>query len=154
MLIENNMIEETNSCDDCRGPQELAVMGDVVVRYNTIEGADGYGLPDRPGNAIVYGNIFLDSYDTCLGGRNVTVTYSNNVYGAGSKGCGPRRKSCTPRLADGSLYRNVDRKADYHLYPTDTCAIGAGDPDRHPALDLDRASRPQGGKVDAGADER
>ena len=34
-------------------------MGENVVRYNTIEGADGYGLPDRPGNSTVYGNIFL-----------------------------------------------------------------------------------------------
>jgi hypothetical protein len=61
---------------------------------------------------------------------------------------------CRPRLADGHLYTDVDRKADYHLHPQDTCARGAGNAGAHPAEDLDEERRPQGGAVDAGADER
>jgi hypothetical protein len=152
MLIENNMIEETNSCSDCQGPLELAVMGDVVVRNNTIEGGQGYGRdPDRPGTAIVYGNLFLSG--GCISSNGVvSVTYDYNVFGSGS-GCGPHRKVCVPRLADGSLYTNVDRQADYHLHSTDTCAAGAGNPTLYPAQDVDEASRPETGLVDAGADE-
>ena len=78
ILIENNMIEETNACGGgCDGPQELAVMGTTTVRYNTIEGDDGYGRdPDRPGNATIYGNIFLSRYSGCAGGGAVTASYS------------------------------------------------------------------------------
>jgi hypothetical protein len=155
LLIENNMIEETNACGGgCAGPQELAVMGNNIVRYNTIEGDDGYGRdPDRPGTSTVYGNLFLSPYNRCAGGGTVRVDYSHNVFSSRSRGCGSNRKSCTPRFADGTLYANTDRQADYHLAPNDTCALGAGKQDQHPALDLDRTTRPSG-RVDAGADER
>jgi len=155
ILIENNMIEETNACGDgCAGPQELAVMGNNVVRYNTIEGDDGYGRdPDRPGTSTVYGNLFLSPYNRCAGGGKVKVDYSHNVFSPRSIGCGSHYKRCAPRFADGNLYNNTDRQADYHLAPNDTCAIGAGNPSLYPAIDLDRASRPNG-PVDAGADER
>jgi hypothetical protein len=116
MLIEHNMIEETNACGDgCDGPQELAVMGDVEVRFNTIEGGTGYGRePDRPGNANVHHNVFLSgpgcSTDTS---GAVLVSCTNNV-------------SCAPRLADGSLWTNVDRQARYALDPNDSCSAGKG----------------------------
>jgi hypothetical protein len=154
MLIENNMIEETNSCSDCGGPAELALMGDNIVRYNTVEGGTGYGLPDRPGNSTVYGNLFLGGTWCQTGVTNVSVSYSNNVWLSGS-GCGTSPKVCVPRLADGSLYTNTDRQADFHLAANDTCTAGAGHPTLYPPRDLDEASRPSGGAVaDAGADER
>jgi hypothetical protein len=155
LLIENNMIEETNACGGgCAGPKELAIMGTNTVRYNTVEGDDGYGRdPDRPGTSTVYGNLFLSPYNRCAGGGSVKVDYSHNVFSSRSRGCGGNSKSCTPRFADGSPYNNTDREADYHLAPNDTCAIGAGHPSLYPAADLDRAGRPSG-RVDAGADER
>ncbi len=156
MLIENNMIEETNACGSgCDGPQELAVMGDVVFRYNTIEGDDGYGRdPDRPGNATVYGNVFLTKYG-CAGGGAVKVSYDNNVFPPGSSNCGTNAKFCVPRLAStGNLFTNVDQQADFHLASNDTCALGAGKASAYPAQDFDATSRPQGGAVDDGADER
>jgi hypothetical protein len=153
MLIENNMIEETNTCSDCGGPLELAIMGTNTVRYNTIEGDDGYGRdPDRPGNSTVYGNIFLTG-SSCQNGGAVSVSYDHNIYPPGSNGCGTNPKICTPRLADGNLWTNTDRQADYHLAATDTCALGAG-ANSYPPLDLDQQPRPQNGTPDAGADER
>ena len=91
MLIENNMIEETNACGSgCDGPQELAVMGTVTFRYNTIEGDDGYGRdPDRPGNAEVYGNIFLSNHGAGCGGSGAVKTnFHDNVFAPGSGACG------------------------------------------------------------------
>jgi chitodextrinase len=154
-LIENNMIEETNSCGDCGGPLELSLMGTNTVRYNTVEGGDGYGRdPDRPGTANVYGNVFLGGAYSCAGGGAVSVSYDHNVFPPGSKGCGTNSKICTPRLADGNLWTSTDRQADYHLAATDTCALGAG-ANTYPALDLDQQPRPQNGTTpDAGADER
>ena len=156
ILIENNMIEETNACGSgCDGPQELAVMGTTTVRYNTIEGDDGYGRdPDRPGNATIYGNLFLSKYNHCAGGGAVSASYDRNVFAPGNITCGTNSKACTPRLADGNLYSDVDRQADYHLAANDTCALGAGSPSSYPAEDIDEVSRPQGGAPDAGADER
>ncbi len=143
ILIENNMIEETNACgrSGSTGPQELAVMGTTTVRYNTIEGGDGYGRdPDRPGNATIYGNIFLSRYSGCAGGGAVTASYSGNVFAPGHGRLRLELKICTPRLADGNLYTNVDRQADYHLAANDTCALGAG----HAANAPPAGSRPAG----------
>ena len=126
----------------------------AVVIDTVLEGDDGYGRdPDRPGNATVYGNLFLSHYNSCAGGGTVSVSYDHNVFAPGGGGCGAGAKLCTPRLANGQLYTNVDRQADYHLAPNDTCALGAGKAGAHPAQDLDGEARPRGA-VDAGADER
>jgi hypothetical protein len=155
MLIEDNMIEETNACGDgCASPGELVLMGTNTVRYNTIEGSDGYGRdPDRPGNSTIYGNLFLTRHDNCASRGVVRVTYDHNVFPPRSN-CGSNAEYCVPRLADGRVYTNTDRQADFHLATNDTCAVGAGDPGKFPPLDLDEATRPQCGAADAGADER
>jgi hypothetical protein len=158
LLVENNMIEETNACGSgCDGPQEIALMGDTVVRYNTVEGDDGYGCnscsPTRPGNTVIYGNVFLSSYASCAGGGVITASYDYNVFAPGSSVCGAHSKTCTPRLASGNTWTNTDQSADYHLAANDTCALGAGEPGDYPSQDLDGTTRPQGAP-DAGADER
>jgi len=162
MLVENNMIEETKACGSgCAGPQELALMGTFTVRYNTIEGDDGYGKDDpsdpRPGTGTVYGNVFLGPVQyTCrdTGSSIIKATRSNNIYPPGSDACGTSPKNCVPRLATGSLYTDVDRQADYHIAANDTCALNAGKPGDYAPLDVDRETRPLGGTPDAGADER
>jgi hypothetical protein len=161
ILVENNMIEETRACGSgCAGPQELALMGTFTVRYNTIEGDDGYGKDDprdtRRGSGEVYGNVFLGPAKyTCRdqGSSVIRVNRHNNVYPPGSSSCGSAPKFCTPRLANGSLYTDGDRQADFHIAASDTCARGAGPPG-YPAVDLDQQARPQAGTPDAGADER
>jgi hypothetical protein len=159
LLVENNMIEETNACGSgCDGPQEIALMGDTVVRYNTVEGDDGYGCnscsPTRPGNTVIYGNVFLSSYGGCAGGGVVTADYDYNVFAPGGVSCGAHSKTCTPRLASGDTWTNTDRQADFHLAANDTCALGAGDPSDYASRDIDQQTRPMGGGADAGGDER
>jgi hypothetical protein len=160
ILVENNMIEETNACGSgCDGPQELALMGTFTVRYNTIAGNDGYGKDDpsdsRPGQGDVYGNVFLGpGRYTCgdVSSSVIRVNRYNNVYPPGSSSCGASPKFCTPRLASGNLWTDSDRQADFHIAANDTCALGAG-PSPVPPRDLDEETRPQG-QPDAGADER
>jgi hypothetical protein len=127
MLIEHNVIEETNACGSgCGGPQELAVMGDTEIRYNTIEGGTGYGLePDRPGNANVHHNVFL-TYGGCSNDTSgaVRVVCDSNVFPSG--GGGTNAKACVPRLLDGTLWSNVDRQARFRFDPADTCSSGRG----------------------------
>jgi hypothetical protein len=152
LLIENNMIEETNACGDgCAAPYELNVFGTNTVRYNTIEGGDRY---QGTGSDTVYGNVFLSTAPYSCAGGSPPVSYDHNVFPPGSQSCGTSAKLCTPRLADGNLWTNTDRQADYHLAATDTCALGAGT-NTYPARDIDQQPRPQNGTTpDAGADER
>jgi Right handed beta helix region len=155
LVIENNMIEETEACGSgCDAPQEIAVMGTSVIRDNTVDGDVGLSCnscnPPRPGDANVYGNVFLSSIGcTTFSNSVTTVRCDHNVFASGSGGTNP--KTCVPRLANGSLWTNTDRNADFHLSATDTCAANAGDPARFPPLDLDEQARTS--PPDAGADE-
>ncbi len=130
-------------------------MGTMTVRYNTIEGYDGYGRdPDRPGNATIYGNLFLTQYIGCAGGGTVTASYSGNVFRHRAAGqLRYRREVLRAATRERQAYTNVDRQADYHLAANDTCAKGAGSASGLPAQDIDEEARPQGGAPDAGADE-
>jgi len=127
MLVEHNMIEETNSCGGCDGPQEMGLMGTNEVRFNTIEvGGVGWGRePDRPGVSNAHHNLWLGSpgctTDTT---GEVRVTCDSNVSITGSGGT--NSKTCTPRLLSGQLWTNVDRQADFFLDPTDPCSAGVG----------------------------
>lgn len=127
LLVENNMIEETAACGSgCDAPQELALMGNTVVRWNTIEGDTGYGCescsPGRAGNANVTHNLFLSSQgcDTDNGGI-VVVACDSNVFVRDPGGT--NSKVCTPKLVSG-LYTDIDRQAQYELASDDTCARG------------------------------
>ena len=84
----------------------------------------------------------------------MTADYDYNVFASGGVTCGGHSKVCTPRLANGSLWTNADRQADFHLAANDTCALGGGNPSDYTAKDIDQESRPMGGTPDAGADER
>ncbi len=127
MLVEHNMIEETNSCGGCDGPQEMGLMGTNEVRFNTIEvGGVGWGRePDRPGVSNAHHNLWLGSpgCTTDTSGA-VRVTCDSNVSMTGSGGT--NSKTCTPRLLSGQLWTNVDRQADFFLAPTDPCSAGVG----------------------------
>lgn len=128
-LIEQNMIEETEACGSgCAGPAEIAMMGTVELRYNSIEGSIGFGLePDRPGDAYVHHNVFFNLEGDCddTGGQ-VTVDYDANVWTTPTNGCVTQEngRACVVELLSGT-YTNIDRDADYRLDPTDTdCAAG------------------------------
>jgi hypothetical protein len=142
------MVEETNSCGPCADSTEISSADpNVIVRYNTLDGAMRFYNPNRPSaHAIVYGNIFLNQR-FC----DAASTYSYNVFARGVS-CGTHAVSCTPLLASGSLWTNTDMHADFHLSPKDRCARGAGDQSRYPGFDLDGQRRPIG-QADAGADE-
>ena len=127
-------------------------MGTTTVRYNTIEGYDGYGWdPDRPGNATVYANVFLTKYVGCAGGGTVSVSYDRNVFAPGSDNSGAmpasalrarRRKPVHERRPEGGSPPGRER----HL------RLGCREPVALPRPDS-RSERPSG-PVDAGADER
>lgn len=131
-LLEDNMIEETNACGSgCDGPQEVALMGDWTVRWNTIEGDQGYGKESstdpRPGNANVNHNLYLSLHGSCDDTSGIVwVNYDSNVWAPPGNTCATANNStaCTPRLAGGTLYSDTDRQADYTLAPNDTCALG------------------------------
>jgi hypothetical protein len=131
-LLEDNMIEETSACGGgCDGPQEVALMGTWTVRWNTIEGDEGYGRePDRPGHMTIEHNLFLTSHGACddASGR-VTARYDANVFAPPlASRCGDAT-ACTPTFSDGRSYDGADRRADYTLAVNDDCArrhAGAG----------------------------
>jgi hypothetical protein len=150
ILVENNMIEETNAYGGrTAAPCEIGMAGANTIRYNTLEGSICFAgrLPAR---ATVYGNVFLNAQGRC----DRAARYSYNVFPAsGGRACGVRARRGRPRLATGRLYTNVDRRANYHLHRTDRAARGKGNRARFPSRDFDRNRRPIG-RVDAGADER
>ena len=79
-----------------------------------------------------------------------SATWDHNVYAVGMTGCGTNKKNCNASFVDPTHKAgNVD------LSSSDTCAIdyiptSAG---TYPATDIHTISRPQGGSVDAGANE-
>ena len=143
------MIEETNSCGPCADSSEVSSADPgLVFRYNTLDGNINIYNQKRPdAHATIYGNIFLDQTHC-----DTASTYSYNVFPAGSAPCGTHGKSCTPRLAKGDLWTNMDMRANYHLSRRDNCARTAGDARRHPQRDIDGQMRPHH-KVSAGADQ-
>jgi hypothetical protein len=141
------MLEEQNSgtngwtSSDCGSFQEVSSGVPYTFEYNTL---DGQQTSTR--GATVRGNIFLNQ-NGCAANSNCT----NNVFPAGGRASGSNR-ACTPRLAGGAPWTNVDRHADYHLAANDTCARGAGGTDGLPPDDVDGVPRPLR-QPDAGADE-
>ena len=106
ILIENNMIEETNACGSgCDGPQELAVDGrqrrplQHDRRRRRLRRPD----PTAPATPTIYGNVFLRRTAAAPAEASVSVTYSDNVFAPGADNCGSKPDFCTPRLANGNL---------------------------------------------------
>jgi hypothetical protein len=140
-VIRNNMIEEENGCVACDDSQEVSSGSPYVFEYNTIDGSQTATVA-----TIVRGNVFLNQ-GSCA--DHAACTF--NVFPRGSSV--PRtNRACTPRLADGQLWKDTNMRADYFLSPADTCARGAGDAKDFPAVDIDGLPRPLTA-VDAGADE-
>jgi hypothetical protein len=147
VVIENNMVEETDDCNRCGIATEVGVAGTVILRNNTIEGNVTFSGGTIPANATVTGNVFLTGI-----GCDRAATYRNNVYSSRrGSACGSGARRGTPILSNGNRYSG-DRQADWHLHPTDTIARNRGDKGTAPGRDVDGQVRPQGG-VDAGADE-
>jgi hypothetical protein len=149
VLVENNMIEETNAYgSNTAAPCEIGMAGRNTIRYNTLEGSVCF-TGSLPARANVYGNLFLNAQ-----GCDPAATYTQNVFPAsGGVTCGTNARRGTPVFADGKAYSGSDRQGDYHLHETDRAARNAGNPARFPPVDFDGALRPIGA-VDAGADER
>jgi hypothetical protein len=149
LVFENNMVVEDSVANPANGYtcsdfNTVSSGIPLTVLNNTIDGSLDVGEYGAPASTVI-GNLFLGGGD--CGGAN---TCDYNVFTSGTDGT--HAKTCTPRLATGSLWTHQDANTNLFLSATDTCARGHGDPDDFPATDIDGLPRPLRA-VDAGAQE-
>jgi hypothetical protein len=143
--VENNMIGEMPR--DASNYVYVAgtnyVSGALAFRNNTIIGSIKVQPTSRTaGSSVtVSGNIFMVG-----GGCSPEVTYSHNLLIDGKR-CGP-----TDRTGDPRFVANRRVQPDLHIQ-RGSAAVLRGDPNSHPASDIDGAARPVRLPPDAGADQ-
>jgi hypothetical protein len=149
MQIENNFFGiPTDAINPGRGgwyslyisnsSGEAPIRG-LLLRNNSF--AKGFHVqPGRYVDSRVVANVSpLDQSQCTTGG----ILWAYNVFSAAA--CGPTDLLAPPGFVDAAT-------GDLHLRPR-AAAIGFDRAGSHPAVDIDGDSRPQGGAVDAGADE-
>lgn len=142
LLIENNFLGTATaggfySMFFRNDPGET--QGNIVVRNNSLQ----QGLHFDAGayeNTRVTANVGPLRQYQCTAG----VTYAYNVWDNAQ--CGPTDRKAPLGFRDAA-------SLDLHLVPG-APALGHGDPDSHPALDIDGDMRPRTVAPDAGADQR
>jgi hypothetical protein len=139
LTLENNFI--AGGGDTGYGVQIGSMQRNFVFRYNSSsqsvffsDSKSGYGPYTFTGNYMPY------NFSLCRGG----ATYSHNVLRGGTCGSSDTRVSSLD-FVDAAAH-------DLHLL-RGSAAIGRGDPDSRPAVDIDGDARPQRAAPDAGADE-
>jgi chitodextrinase len=120
-------------------PDYGSVPRNFVVRYNSFNGSillyDGF----------TYDNVsFVGNVGRIAACGQAGVEFAFNVWS--NLRCGPTDRVAPAGYVDAAGF-------DLHL-AAGSAAIGAGDPSRYPASDIDGDPRPVGGAPDAGSDER
>jgi hypothetical protein len=141
----------------------------ILIENNFFGGSDGYFSLQFNTNSTSLANVLVrnnsSTQEMSLGNEIPTLTNVRAVANVAPYG----RRSCDDRIVyaynvwDGARCGRTDLNApsafrnpaslDFHLTARSR-AIGHGDPHSWPRRDIDGQRRPQGRKVDAGADER
>jgi hypothetical protein len=141
ILIENNFFGATDGFFSLHFNTNSTSLTNVLVRNNSSSESMSLGneIPELT-NVHVVGNVAPYQPWSC----DKRITYSHNVW-QGAR-CGPTDVNAPSQFRD-------PESGDFHLLPG-AAAIGRGDPKSFPKRDIDGQLRPQGKRVDAGADER
>jgi hypothetical protein len=156
-LIENNFLQQEaepgatlNFSYSANGDPPTGV--GMVIRNNTTNGSISVGcVAGSAGCWDVYGNVSGGMYCGPMATTSYNVVGDGNCIANGGKQGTPSFVGPTPQSSFGSTII-----PDFHLSPSDTVAIAAGDPTRFPSVDYDGQPRPSpaGTAPEAGADER
>jgi hypothetical protein len=139
LTIENNFI--AGGGDTGYGVQIGMLQRDFVFRYNSSSQSVFFADTKSAGPYTFIGNYMPYEYSLCVG----SATYRNNVLAGGR---------CGSSDTEVPALRFVDERShDLHLAPA-SGAIGRGDKDNRPRLDIDGDARPGRFAPDAGADQR
>ena len=142
VLLENNYFGSGPPYYSVEIASHMPRADNYDFRYNTATRAINWDAPAVGGSSMV-GNVVLFSRGCAAG-----VSYHYNVFfGGDGQGCGDRTNRAL--RADTARLAGVD--ASGHLM-RGSRAVGRGDPEDHPLLDIDGDPRSVG-LIDAGADQ-
>jgi hypothetical protein len=140
ILIENNFFGGSDGFFSLQFNTNTTSLTNVLVRNNSSsqEMYLGNDIPELT-NVRVVANVAPYHSWSC----DKRITYTYNVW-EGAR-CGPTDANAASRFRDAAA-------GDFHLQPG-ARALGHGDPKSFPKRDIDGQLRPQGKRIDAGADE-
>lgn len=141
IVIENNFFGASDGFFSLQFNTNTTSLTNVLIRNNSSsqEMSLGNDIPQLT-NVRVVANVAPYRSWSC----DKRIVYAYNVWD-GTR-CGPTDTNAPSRFRDPA-------NGDFHLLPG-ARAIGRGDPKSYPKRDIDGQRRPQGKRVDAGADER